>query len=74
MTIEDERIAQQAADFLVRSREETAEQRLEREAWLAQDPRHASAYLLLKRLDEQAARLLGDPDLQALKDRDSKLS
>jgi len=66
MTTDSERIAQRAADFLARSWDETPDQRLTREAWLAADPRHARAYRYLQRLDEKARRLGQDPDLRAL--------
>lgn len=73
MNTDYERIAQQAADFLARSREETPDQRRERETWLAEDPRHVRLYLHLQRLDKQATGLLDDPELRALFERDSKL-
>jgi len=66
MRQERERIARQAAAFLVHSREETSAQRDEREAWLAQDPRHAQVYQKLQRLDEEATSLLDDPELRKL--------
>lgn len=72
MTTENERIAQRAADLLIRSREETPEQRREREDWLAEDPRHDRIYLQLQRLDNEATGLLEDPELRALLERDSK--
>lgn len=66
MSQERERIARQAAAFLVHSREETSAQRDEREAWLAQDPRHARVYRQLQQLDEDATSLLDDPELRKL--------
>lgn len=66
MSQERERIARQAAAFLVHSREETSAQRDEREAWLAQDPRHAQVYRQLQQLDEDATSLLDDPELRKL--------
>lgn len=73
MTTENEQIAQRAADFLARSREETAAQRREREDWLAEDPLHVRIYLHLQRLDGAVTRLSDDPELQALFEHDSKL-
>lgn len=66
MSGERERIARRAAAFLVHSREETSAQREEREAWLAQDPRHAQVYRQLQQLDEDATALLDDPELRKL--------
>ncbi|MEN4902741.1 DUF4880 domain-containing protein [Luteimonas sp. TWI1437] len=66
MSQEQERIAQQAAAFLVRSREETPAQRRKREIWLAQDPQHARIYQQLQQLDEDATSLLDDPELRKL--------
>lgn len=66
MSQEQERIAQQAAAFLVRSREETPAERRKREIWLAQDPRHARIYQQLQQLDEDATSLLDDPELRKL--------
>lgn len=73
MNTEYEQVVQQAADYLARSREETEGQRREREAWLAEDPRHLRVYLHLQRLDEQATGLLDDPELRAIFERDFKL-
>jgi ferric-dicitrate binding protein FerR (iron transport regulator) len=70
MSHESERIAARAAEYLVRSREETPAQCREREEWLAADPRHLQAYRHLQRLDERAAILLDDPELRALTERD----
>ncbi|MEN4902742.1 DUF4880 domain-containing protein [Luteimonas sp. TWI1437] len=70
MKTESERIAQCAADFLARSCEETPDQRMEREAWLAADPRHARVYRYLQRLDEDARGLRDDPELRALLEQD----
>lgn len=66
MSQEREQIARKAAAFLVHSREETSAQRDEREAWLAQDPRHARVYRQLQQLDEDATSLLDDPELRKL--------
>lgn len=71
MSHESERIAERAAEFLARSREETPAQRQEREDWLAADPRHREVYLQLQRLDERASVLLQDPDVQARTGRDT---
>lgn len=70
MNTDPERIAQCAADFLARSWDETPDQRLSREAWLAADPRHARAYRYLRRLDEEALGLRNDPELRALLEQD----
>jgi transmembrane sensor len=70
MSRESERIAERAAAYLTRSREETPAQRREREAWLAADPRHLHCYRQLQQWDRHAAGLLDDPGLQALAARD----
>jgi transmembrane sensor len=62
-----DRMTDQAAEYLVRSHDETPAQRQEREAWLAADPRHAREYVRLQRLSERVADLRDDPDIQALK-------
>ncbi|MEQ8073625.1 FecR family protein [Xanthomonas hortorum] len=67
MTDDSDRIAQQAAAYRARSRDETPAQRQEREAWLAADARHAREYERLRRVEDRMAGLMGDdPDLQAL--------
>ncbi|MCE4369693.1 FecR family protein [Xanthomonas hortorum] len=71
MTDDSDRIAQQAAAYLARSRDETPAQRQEREAWLAADARHAREYERLRRVEDRMAGLMGDdPDLQALDAKD----
>ncbi|MCD9125779.1 DUF4880 domain-containing protein [Luteimonas fraxinea] len=72
MATENERLAQLAADFLARSREETPAERQAREAWLAKDPRHLRIYRSLEQLDKDATALLDDPELRALLKRDSE--
>jgi transmembrane sensor len=71
MSHESERIAERAAEYLARSREETPAQRQEREDWLAADPRHRELYLQLQRLDERASVLLQDPDVRDRTGRDT---
>lgn len=72
MVLDNERLAQRAADFLARSREETPAERQAREAWLAEDPRHLRIYQSLEQLDKDATALLDDPELRALLKRNSE--
>lgn len=72
MATENERLAELAADFLARSREETPAERQAREAWLAEDPHHLRIYRSLEQLDKDATALLDDPELRALLKRNSE--
>lgn len=65
-----EQIAEQAAGYFVQHRSETAAQRREREAWLAGDERHASAYEDAQRLWDRVGDLRDNARLQALKAAD----
>ena len=65
----ESRIAEQAAEYYVRSRMETAVERRTREAWLAEDARHRRAYDDMRRLWDCAGDLRDDADLKALQRR-----
>lgn len=70
MSQESERIDAQAAKYLARAHEESQEERLEREHWLASDRRHVQAY---QRMQEIEQRLIGqkdDPELRMQMERD----
>jgi transmembrane sensor len=68
---DSDHIAEQAAKYLARSQIETPSQKLEREAWLAEDPRHMQEYERLQRISDRMADLLrDDPDLRALEAKD----
>ena len=63
-------IAERAAEYFVQRVSETLAQRREREAWLAEDIRHARAYEDVGRVWERADGLRGNPTLLALKGAD----
>jgi transmembrane sensor len=63
-------IAEQAAAYFVRHRGESDAQRREREAWLAEDARHARAYEETGRLWDRTGDLRVDAHLRALKAAD----
>ncbi len=63
-------IAEKATAYFVQRRGETASERRQREAWLAEDARHARAYEEARRLWERTGDLRGDAHLQALKAAD----
>lgn len=68
---DSDHIAERAAKYLARSQIETPSQKLEREAWLAADPRHAREYERLQRISDRMVDLLrDDPDLRALEAKD----
>ncbi|MCD9026718.1 FecR domain-containing protein [Luteimonas sp. BDR2-5] len=67
---ETARIARQASRYFAGRHRETIAQRRQREAWLAQDERHAHEYTRMERLWER----LGDvPEFQAMRERDMAL-
>jgi transmembrane sensor len=70
MDKQSKHIAGKAAAYFVQRRGETAAQRREREAWLAEDARHARAYEETRRLWDRTGGLRGDAHLQALKAAD----
>jgi transmembrane sensor len=59
------RIAEQAAAFVARSRDENLAQRRERERWLAEDARHARAFEDTRQLWERIDDFRGDAYWQA---------
>jgi transmembrane sensor len=63
-------IAERAADYFAQRVSETLAQRREREAWLAEDIRHAQAYEDVRRIWERADSLRENPTLLALKGAD----
>ena len=65
-----EQIAEQAAGYFVRQRNETAAQQRDRETWLAEDERHADAYEDAQRIWNRVGDLRDDARLQALKAAD----
>lgn len=70
MDKETRRIADQAAEYFSRRRAESPQQRRQREAWLAADPRHAAEYDKMQRLWDRTGELRDRPRLQALTQRD----
>ncbi|WP_168734331.1 FecR family protein [Pseudothauera nasutitermitis] len=64
------RIAEQATEYFSRRRAESPQQRRQREAWLAADPRHAAEYAKIQRLWDLAGELRDAPRLQALRGPD----
>lgn len=70
MDTHSKHIAEQAAAYFVQRRGETIPQRREREAWLAEDARHARAYDDAERLWDRTGNLRNDAHLQALKAAD----
>lgn len=70
MDKQSKHIAEQAAAYFVQRRVETAAQRREREAWLAENASHARAYEETRRLWDRTGDLRGDAHLQALKAAD----
>lgn len=75
MTMEKhpDRIAEQAASYVVRRRSAPLSERMEHDAWLEQDARHAKAYDEFQRLWDRTADLANDPELQAFKAADGSL-
>lgn len=70
MDTHSKHIAEQAAAYFVQRRGETFVQRREREAWLAEDARHARAYEETQQLWDRTGNLRDDVHLQALKAAD----
>lgn len=70
MDKQPDHIAEQAGAYFTRRRIATLSERMERDAWLAQDPDHTEAYDEFQRLWDHAGSLANDPELQALKSAD----
>jgi transmembrane sensor len=64
-------ITQQACIYFAQRRNATLSQRMERDAWLDQDPRHARAYSEFQRLWDHTQDLAIHPEIQALKAADA---
>lgn len=66
-------IAEQAAEYFARRRSVALSERMERDAWLDQDVRHAQAYDEFQKLWDHTGGLASDPELRALKVADGSL-
>lgn len=64
-------IVERAGTYFARRRIAPLSERMERDAWLAEDPVHAEAYDGFQRLWNHAGNLADDPELRALRSADS---